>query len=199
MLTRFREHGKSQSLGRGIARCEQHVGAWSSTLFRVVAAKYANTTDLISGEGARSHGGRWNPPFLFSAIYGSLDPFVALAETLGTYDAYGIPFEQRMPLVLVGIRVQLSRLLDITDAQVRRGLGVSTKTLLSEDWQAGQLTGVESLTQAIGRLAWEARIEAIAVPSARTKRAKNIVLYPDILLESSHIEIVNRQELPEPR
>lgn len=166
---------------------------------RAVATKYANREDLLTGEGAKENGGRWNPPGLFCAIYGTLDPYAALAETLGTYGDYSIPFEQRLPLVLVGIEVKLQRVLDLTDGKLRQLLGVSEERMLEADWQTAQSKGGEGLTQAIGRLAWEAKVESLLVSSARLKMEKNMVIFPDHLIKRSHLKIVNRRELPEPR
>ncbi len=166
---------------------------------RAVATKYANSNDLLTGEGAKRYGGRWNPLGLFGAIYGSLDPYAALAETVGTYGQYHISFEQRQPLVLVGIRIRLQRILDLTDGKMRQHLGVSEERMLDADWQTAQAKNGEGLTQAIGRLAWEANVEGLLVSSARLKKEKNLVVFPNRLYKPSYLTIVNRHELPEPR
>lgn len=166
---------------------------------RAVATKYANRRDLLTGRGAATHGGRWNPPGLFCAVYGTLDPYAALAETVGTYGHYSIPFEHRLPLVLVGFEVQLQHVLDLTSGTMRQHLGVSEERMLASDWQAAQAKGGEALTQAIGRSAWEAEVEALLVSSARLKKEKNLVIFPDRLHKASRLKIVNRKELPEPR
>jgi len=36
--------------------------------YRSTTTKYADDTDLITGEGSRLHGGRWNPPGI-AAVY----------------------------------------------------------------------------------------------------------------------------------
>lgn len=199
MTVALRQHSESTAIKRGMSRCTNLSVEYATAVFRVCAMKFANGADLTSGEGARLHGGRWNPPYRFRAVYGTLDPHAALAETLGTFAAYQIPPEQQMPLVLVGFRIQLARVLDLTDSQVRRRLGISLKRIVNENWQAAQDAGVEGLTQAVGRIAFDAGIEALIVPSARAKFAKNVVVFPANLAAKSRLEIVNRQELPEPR
>jgi RES domain-containing protein len=199
-MTQFRQqHPDTDGLRRGIERCLNHVVPFTGTMCRAVSTQYANSTDLLTGTGAKEHGGRWNPPGLFPAIYGTLDPYAALAETLGTYGHYQIPFEQRLPLVLVAIEVRLQRLLDLTDGGVRRQLGVSAARMLDADWQVAQSANREGLTQAIGRLAWEAKVEALLVSSARFKGEKNLVIFPDRLSSASWLKIANRHNLPESR
>lgn len=188
----------TDSLRRGIERCLAHATPLSGTMYRAVATKYANSSDLLTGAGAKIHGGRWNPPGLFCAVYGSLAHHAALAETVGTYGQYKIPLEQRLPLVLVGIKFQLQRVLDLTDGKIRQHLGVSEERMLEADWQTAQANNGEGLTQGLGRLTWEGKIEALLVSSARFKKEKNLVIFPDQLSKPSLLKIVNPHELPKP-
>lgn len=45
------------------------------------------------------------------AVYGHLDPRAALLETWAR-GRYGIPYEKRMPLVMVPVDMELKRVLD---------------------------------------------------------------------------------------
>lgn len=166
-MTKRRKHFReSASLKDRIGRCIPRLITFSGTICRAVGTKYANSSDLLTGEGAKKFGGRWNPPGLFGAVYGSLDPYAALAETVGSYGHCSIPFEQR---------------------------------LLDCDWQEAQDKNSEGITQAIGRLAWESKIEAIFVPSARLKNEKNLVIFPGLVKKPSFMKIINRKQLLEPR
>lgn len=100
-------------------------------------------------------------------MYGSLDPQSALLEALGTGGRYGIPYEERMPLVTVAVDVKLDRLLDLTSPEVRKVLRVSSARMLREDWEAKQRSGEEALTQVLARLAFGLGVQALMVPSAR--------------------------------
>lgn len=62
--------------------------SFSARTFRVVPPKWAH--DPLSGEGARRHGGRFNPPGQ-SAFYSALDPHTAYAEyTQNLFDRPGL-------------------------------------------------------------------------------------------------------------
>ncbi len=45
-------------------------GPWAGTLFRFQTVDFPAPKDVLSGEGARRRGGRWNRPGL-AALYGS--------------------------------------------------------------------------------------------------------------------------------
>jgi hypothetical protein len=51
--------------------------------------------------------------------------------------------------------------------------------------------GREALTQAIGRIAFEAGLEALFVPSAQARKGKNLVVVLDNLQKTSSLTIQN--------
>jgi RES domain-containing protein len=165
-------------------------------MYRATGIEYANRDDLVSGKGSMLHGARWTPKGSFPAVYGSLDPQAALLETLGTGGRYGIPYEKRMPLVMVAVDVELERVLDVTLPEVRKLLRVSLKRLLAEDWEAMQVAGQEALTQAIARLARGLGVQALLVPSARLKGERNLVIFPDCP-SPGRLRVQNVEKLPE--
>ncbi|MBX9677791.1 MAG: RES domain-containing protein [Gemmataceae bacterium] len=69
---------------------------FAHTVFRSTSPKYATETDMFSGKGAEKSGGRRNPPGV-AAVYASLTPETAMAETLAHHRYYGIPIENAMP------------------------------------------------------------------------------------------------------
>jgi RES domain-containing protein len=82
--------------------------------------------------------------------------------------------------------VSFSNLLDLTDAAIRRAIGVSKADLVSDDF---------SLTQAIGHLAQQLGFEALRVPSV-TGLGTNIVIFTENLGAGSAMavqEIVTTQ------
>jgi len=123
--TSMRKHADSEALERGIERASKHAIPWSGTVFRATAVRYANRDDLLTGLGAKSAGGRWNPPGGFATIYSSLLPETALAEYLAQHRHFGWPDSSAMPYVTVAIEALLQSVLDLTNGPVRRALDVS--------------------------------------------------------------------------
>jgi RES domain-containing protein len=140
-------------------------------------------------------GGRFNFIGTFEVLYLSCDPHTCLEETTKSIQRPAHEVAQALPRTLVGIEVRLSRVLDLTDASVRRRLGIRKKDLTAPNWEKSQnVHKQEALTQQIGRLAREVGFEAILVPSSMT-RGKNLDIFPDRLLTRSRLRVVNRQNL----
>lgn len=113
--------------------------------------------DPLSGEGARIHGGRFNPAGSFPVIYICLTRPCAVAELrrLGQRQAIGV--EGLLPRYLYRYDVRLDRVLDLTNAGVRDEVGLSLDVLTGPDWAACQDLGTTA--HALG-------IQAILSPSA---------------------------------
>jgi RES domain-containing protein len=190
----MKAYPQSATLESGLAQCMARTQPWSGTLFRFATVRYANRADLLHGLGSRLNGGRWNPPGLFNCIYGSLNQQTALDETLASYRAYGIPADKIPPQVLVSVAVKLQAVVDLTAGNCLHLLGANSKQI-KRDWQKEQNTGREAVTQAIGRLAWEARLEGIIVPSARSN-GTNLVLFPSRRRVGSSWKIQGARQLP---
>ena len=103
---------------------------WRGTFFRFQTVDFPAPKEVLSGEGARHHGGRWNPPGL-AALYGSLTETTALEECKANDRYYGVT--NRSPRLLVAIEAQLNRVLDLTSPATRRLLMVTLTELGAED------------------------------------------------------------------
>lgn len=191
-------HSQTNQLRDALNRCEKFVQPWSGVFFRATGIEYANRKDLLTGQGAKISGGRWNPPGLFRAVYGSLAPETAMAEALANYRDYDIPVFEAMPLAFVAIEVALQRVLDLASSRVQVALGCTHAQFFRTNWRADSKDKVETLTQAIGRIAFEAKLEAILVPSARVRNAVNIVLFPTRRQRGSSCRISRVRKLPPP-
>jgi len=119
-----------------------------------------------------------------------------MAEALAHFRRFQFPLTAAMPRVFAAIKVQLNRLLDLRLGAVRKIVRVSARRIRMEEWWTKQELGEEALTQAMGRLAWEARWEGLLVPSAALAGGANLVVFPENLDPSSRLEILNPAALP---
>ncbi|HJT75682.1 MAG TPA: RES family NAD+ phosphorylase [Gemmataceae bacterium] len=189
-------HPESARLARGTRRCLPLAIPWSGDTFRFAAPRWSVPDLLLSGEGAFRHGGRWCPPGLFRAVDSSLDPETALAEVLAQYRRFDWAIRDALPKLVAALEVRLQRVLDLTDGRVRRRLGLSLDRMGREPWWQRQAAGEEALTQAAGRVAWEAGAEGLLVPSAARPRGVNLVYFPGRRLPGSAVNIIHPEELP---
>jgi len=166
----------------------------SGEMYRSAAPKYATTADLVTGEGSRRFGGRWNPPGV-SAVYGSFTPQTALEETLAHSHYYSLPLNTSMPRTFVAIEFSLTAVFDITVGKLRQSLGISEKRLLDCDWRAEVDAGRTPITQAVGDAAFQAGLEAILVRSAADSSGTNLVVFTSNLDASSALKIVSPDRL----
>jgi len=92
------------------------------TAYRSATPEYAQQTDLLTGEGSRLHGSRWNPPGI-AAVYASLTPETAMEESLAHFRYYGIALHVAMPRIFVAVamQVKLSKIVDLTEGSNRKG------------------------------------------------------------------------------
>ncbi|QEH32257.1 RES domain protein [Aquisphaera giovannonii] len=186
-------HDDSPDLFRRLEECRSRLATdFVGICFRTAAYKRANQRDLISGRGSAIHGGRWNPPGL-PTVYLSADLITATEEYLQTNRRAGLPDEAALPKVDVGVTCAMDRVLDLTRADVRRCVGISEEQILGV--RVLEPTGVEVITQAIGRLAVEVCFQGLLVPSAARPGARNVVVFPGKL--SKRLAIVNRERLPQ--
>ena len=169
---------------------------WKGPVYRSTSVEYANSADLVTGIGSKRNGGRWNPMGSFEAVYASTMPDTAMDEAIAYHRYFGIPIHKAFPRVFVAINATLSNVLDLTDGKVRQFLRVSLSRMFSEDWREEQDHGKESLTQAIGRAAFEIGFEAIHVCSAACSNGEGLVIFPANLKTTSKLTILNASDLP---
>lgn len=167
---------------------------FSGVVVRSVGARYANPVDFFSGVGAAKTGGRWNRIGM-EAVYASLDLLTATSEAYQNFIVYNLPLSSIRPRVVAGAKVSLTRVLDLTDASIRRKLGFNRADLVEEDWRGIQASGEESWTQALGRGCFQSGFEGILVPSARRPKGKNIVMFPMNFSITSHLRMISSDDL----
>lgn len=164
------------------------------TGYRSATPEYAQEKDLVTGEGSRKHGGRWNPPGV-AAVYASFTPETAMEEALAHFRYYGIPFHAAMPRMFVALRAKLAKVLDLTEGEVRQRVRISEARLIGCNWRVEMKGGKEALTQLLGRAAVEAGLEALVVRSAADEEGRNIVIFPENLGKSSELSVLDPDKL----
>ena len=166
---------------------------WSGVIFRSVSPRYAKPIDILSGYGSFQSGGRWNAPGIY-AIYGSIEPGLAVDESFNfLLRHFGWQNRDIPPRLVVGIRISLQAVLDLTrPASVSHRLNL--EELLGEDWRKMNGEQKESRTQALGRAVADLG-EGILAPS-RIRTGKNLVIYPRSLRSGSWIEVLGEGDLP---
>lgn len=184
-----------RSLRERMQACLPHAVALDGVGFRSVGMKYATEGDLLSGHGAGYYGGRWNPPGL-RAVYASSSPVTAVKEAYQVFLNHGIAAVHIRPRVLVGIRMRAQRLLDLTDAAIRRRLDIRLRDILGERWAEAQRQGGGAWSQQAGRCAFELGFEGLLAPSVQDRDGRNLVLFPDALLPGSSLAVVAAEDLP---
>lgn len=164
------------------------------TGYRSTTPKYAREADITSGAGSQKHGGRWNPPGI-AAVYASLTPKTAMEETLAHFRYYGIPVHAAMPRTFVAIRARLTKVLDLTRGAIRQRIRISEARLLKADWRRDQDVAKTALTQLVGRAAFEAGYEGVLARSAADQDGQNLIVFPENLLGSSRLEVLDPDQL----
>lgn len=140
---------------------------FDGTAFRHLAPKY----DPRSGEGARLHGGRFNPPGSYPVLYLCSTRPCVVAELVRFGRTQAIGVNALLPRSLYRYRVRLTRVLDLTDEAVLTSLEITRELVVGEGWAATQKLGATAY-----RLGWQ----AVLAPSA-TGTDQVLALYPELL------------------
>lgn len=190
-------HPEYQNLLRRACACRGLGHPWNGYIFRCPRLKYTGKADVISGEGSLLHGGRWNPPGRFPAIYASLTPQTALEESLESARYFGLLGHTAFPRSIIAMKAKLHDVLDLTDGSIRKHLFVSRDRLMDEDWRRVQNSGAEALTQSVGRAAHRVGFEGLLVPAKAEPSSANLVVFPRNMRSESRVTVENEKEFPE--
>jgi RES domain-containing protein len=127
----------------------------------------------LSGEGARIHGGRFNPQGV-PALYLALDFATAVIEA-----NQGLPFRFMAPITLVSYAVDCDALLDLTDTKVLRRHSAKPADLACA-WKLLAETGKPVPSWILAERLRSAGASGVIVPSfspGAAADAKNLVLW----------------------
>lgn len=113
--------------------------------------------DPLSGEGARIHGGRFNPANSFPVVYICSTPGCAAAELTRFATSHPIGLTGFLPRTLWRYEISLTNVLDLTETETLGHLGLEPAELVDHD---------RTLTHQIGEVAHQFGYQAIRNASA---------------------------------
>ncbi len=170
--------------------------AWSGDALRAVLPRWVSRPYRLTGVGALLSGGRWNVMKLTPAVCFSTTVETANAEAEAWARRYNLPVSALKPQTRFTARLEFQSLLDLTATTTLTALGISTADLTTCDWKAEQDADRESLTQAVGRAAFERMAEGLVVPSARFAGGVNVVLFPSHRRDGSRVVVADEASIP---
>ncbi len=129
-----------------------------------------------------------------AVAHAAMTEALAIKESRRAFDYYGVRKPRNNPRVSVEIRAKLGRVLQLGSVDTVFP-HLTNEELLREDWEKVNGKGSETLAQAIGRAAWKSGLEGMVVPSARDRRSRNLVWFPENLGPGSSCTITGRHEL----
>lgn len=151
--------------------------SFAGEAWRHAAPQYEPT----SGAGARSHGGRWNPPNSFDTLYLALDRATAAREFRRMAEKAGLPLEGFLPRRLHRYRVDVRNLVDLRSEAALADVGLTLARVQADD---------PTHCRAVGAAAHQLGSEGILAPSA-TGIGEVLVIFGDRLGPDSRIDPID--------
>jgi RES domain-containing protein len=150
---------------------------FEGTLFRCVETAFAH--DLVSGVGARIHGGRWNPKGAFPVVYLCDSPETALAEYLARSRRMCLPDARALPMVMAAVEVRVGAALDL-DAPEAATILQPLLAVETDHWRTVQGRR-EAVSQAVGRALRSLGVQTV-IPASRARAGgRTFAVFPDRL------------------
>lgn len=136
---------------------------------------------LAGRAGARTVGGRWNPPGSFATLYLAGSVKVAAAELRRLAARNGRTVEDFLPRHLLEYEVELGAVLDLTQRETLDAVGLSEQQVRSDDATA---------CQEVGEAAHHLGREGILAPSA-TGAGDVLAVFVERLSPNSRLEVIS--------
>jgi RES domain-containing protein len=160
--------------------------------FRIIAERWRDSP--LSVIGSIRLGGRYNAPNTFPVLYCADSQMTAMleVEALFTTADGKLKGAPRDPDLILSLRCELARVLDLTDARLYGDFGTTHDELVSLSPSRFILNarGEETPTQALGAAcSFSGRISALKVPSAANEAGYCLNILPDSLSVGEEISI----------
>lgn len=131
------------------------------------------------GAGARTTGGRWNPPNSFATLYLGVSVEVVQAEFLRLAEKAGRDPKDFLPRHLLHYEIELNAILDLTDEAALEALDLTPERIRLHD---------PSRCQEIGEAAHHLGREGILAPSAAGS-GQIVAIFMERLLPDSKVKL----------
>ena len=171
----FKRHPDYPAIFAALKSLLAHAQPLEGVWYRCVDAEFAD--EIVSGAGARLHGGRWNAIGSFPTVYLSNSPEIALQEYLARARRMKWPDHKALPMVMAGVSVKAARVLPLAAPAVAAVVDVFLNAEKTH-WRAIQ-SRREAASQAVGRAVREADCHGLIAPSQQVPGGLNAVLFPD--------------------
>lgn len=171
------------------------ISPFAGTAYRSCSPQYATADQLLTGDGARRYGGRWNPVGI-ATVYLCLTPETALAEAFSHFRYYGLPVAAALPRTFVAVEVDVASVIDLHELCTVNPSEHPVDVLMAADWRRDVGNGRIPLTQRLGLAVFDMGLEGLLVPSAADGgRGRNLVLFPENLHATSRLSLQNVDRL----
>ncbi len=150
--------------------------------FRIVSRKHEK--HILSTEGSRVSGGRYNDPGIDGILYLGESEEVCMAEIKRKDPLFSLKY------VVGKIKVRLDKVLDLTKEENLKIFGIN-----KEDLVKGEKEGEYKITRAIGREAYKKGYEALLVPSITGKGNNLVVFIPNLKEEAEQVKLKKTSEV----
>jgi len=173
------------------------VHPFSGFVYRVIAERHRDSA--LSTIGSIRSGGRYNAPNTFPVLYCADSQITSLLEVealFATADGQ-LKGAARDPDLVLSLRCELTRVLDLTNESFLRELGTTRNELVSLIPSRfilnarGEITPTQTLGAACS---FSGRISAIKVPSAANLDGYCLDILPDSLLAGENVTILDDSE-----
>jgi RES domain-containing protein len=173
--------------------------SYSGYVYRLVPYKYR--TSLLSTVGAQTVGGRYSPAAEFGVLYTCDSPLTANLEVAALFvDPAGqLVGAARDPDLMLTLRCELSRVVDLRAATVQAALGTNHDEIVLLIPSRHILNARKQLTptQILGKACYiTGKISALIAPSAASTKGFCLNIFPDRLVKGELVSILDSQGSP---
>lgn len=150
--------------------------------YRAVSAQ--RKQNLLDPQGSILYGGRYNIKNIFGALYFAQNQELCIEERI---KLAGGDMSVLKPQVIGKVRLELSRVLDLTNENNLKKLKIKRESVIRIDGY--------TLCQQIASIAYRIGIEALIVPSTISEQSKNIVVFTENLSKKSIMRVISIKSL----